>query len=62
LRHLFFALVILIGMGAFANYAEAQNYPWCAIYGDSSGGSNCGFSTFQQCMADVRSSAAGIKT
>mgnify|MGYP001319182132 CR=1 FL=1 len=35
--------------------AEAQNYPWCAQYEGSgmSGAMNCGFSTYQQCMADV---------
>jgi hypothetical protein len=30
--------------------AEAQNYTWCAIYSGRSGGTNCGFTTFQQCM------------
>jgi hypothetical protein len=29
-------------------------YPWCAVYGGrSGGGSNCGFSTWQHCMATV---------
>lgn len=29
-------------------------YPWCANYGGSmSGSSNCGFSTWDQCMATV---------
>jgi hypothetical protein len=29
-------------------------YPWCAVYGgDMSGSSNCGFTTWQQCMATV---------
>jgi len=29
-------------------------YPWCAVYGGSmSGSSNCGFTTWQQCMATV---------
>jgi hypothetical protein len=33
---------------------EAQNYPWCAQYSDGSGGAmNCGFASFQQCLADV---------
>lgn len=55
MRPLLSALVILTGMGAFASYAAAQNYPWCAQYsgGGSGGGENCGFSTYQQCMADV---------
>jgi hypothetical protein len=34
--------------------AQAQNYPWCAQYGRSAGGAmNCGFTSFQQCMATV---------
>ena len=30
--------------------SKAQNYPWCAIYsgGMGGGGTNCGFTTFQQ--------------
>jgi len=30
-------------------------YPWCAVYGgrNGAGGSNCGFRTWQQCMATV---------
>jgi len=50
-------LLVLIGIiiGIFLNTpAKAQNYPWCAIYSDGSGGSkNCGFASFQQCQADV---------
>ena len=35
--------------------AQAQNYPWCAIYGDiDGGGTNCGFTTFEQCMVTAR--------
>ncbi len=35
--------------------AQAQNYPWCAQYGDDFGGSmNCGFVSFDQCMQTVR--------
>jgi len=36
--------------------ARAQNYPWCAQYmgGDTGGGMNCGFVSFDQCMATVR--------
>ena len=32
--------------------AAAIEYPWCAQYGWK-GGRNCGFSTYQQCMATV---------
>ena len=33
--------------------AEAQEYPWCAYYSSKDGATNCGFSTYQQCMATV---------
>jgi hypothetical protein len=33
---------------------QAQKYPWCADYGGKMGGSsNCGFSTYEQCMATL---------
>ena len=44
--------VCVVGIGT---RAEAQNYPWCAYYsGDAGGGTNCGFTTFQQCMETAR--------
>ncbi len=34
--------------------AAAQSYPWCAYYNfGMDGATNCGFSTYQQCMATV---------
>jgi hypothetical protein len=42
-----------LAIGALGTPAEAQNYPWCADYGKDFGGQNCGFSTREQCMADV---------
>ena len=33
--------------------AQAQNYPWCAQYGFRGGARNCGFVSWQQCMATV---------
>jgi len=50
-----FMLVICVGIIGVEKPAEAQNYPWCAHYGGgSSGGAmNCGFTTFQQCLATV---------
>jgi hypothetical protein len=35
-----------------ANEANAQYAPWCAFYSRGAG-SNCGFYTFQQCLATV---------
>jgi Protein of unknown function (DUF3551) len=46
--------VVLVGVGT---HAEAQNYPWCALYRD--GVWNCGFTTFQQCEA-TRSGNGGF--
>ena len=39
-----------------ATAAKAQNYPWCAIY--KGGGTNCGFTSLERCLAIV--SQAGI--
>ena len=51
-----FSAIVAITLRAGA--AEAQNYPWCAIY--KGGAMNCGFMTFQQCLATV--SEAGFCT
>lgn len=42
-------------LGAGSAPAQAQNYPWCAQYGGGTFGGprNCGFSTFEQCLADI---------
>jgi hypothetical protein len=42
-----------------ATAARAQNYPWCALYKE--GAVNCGFTTFQQCLATV-SGSGGLCT
>ena len=42
------ALAVLAGSGP--TRAEI-NYPWCAQYGGDRGGRNCGFWTYEQCMA-----------
>jgi hypothetical protein len=47
----------LIGAG-FVLYgmpqAKADPYRWCAIYGgESGGGSNCGFITWEQCRTTI---------
>jgi len=46
-----FALGIIVGASGIVTRAEAQNYPWCAYL--RAGGTNCGFSTFDQCMATL---------
>ena len=53
---------ILLALGIFVmaatpiSGARAQtNYPWCAQYsgGGTGGGTNCGFTTYEQCLATV---------
>jgi hypothetical protein len=51
MKALLFALGISIVAAGIGTRAEAENYPWCADY--SGGGTNCGFVTFEQCLATV---------
>jgi len=52
---------LLLAMGACAASfamnvpAQAQNYPWCEYIGGGGfgGGRNCGFVSYQQCMASA---------
>jgi len=37
----------------FGPPAQAQNYPWCAIYDGGDAAYNCGFVSREQCMATV---------
>jgi hypothetical protein len=36
--------------------AKAQSYPWCAYYTKEGDATNCGFVTFEQCLATLRRS------
>jgi hypothetical protein len=51
------SIVLVLGVvtlaAVFNTPAKAQNYPWCAQYSDGTGSKNCGFVSFQQCLADV---------
>jgi hypothetical protein len=52
MKPLLFILAIGVAYVGIGNRAEAQNYPWCAYYdAGTDGGTNCGFTTFEQCMA-----------
>jgi hypothetical protein len=54
MKALLFAAGLIATAGALPSSAQAQNYPWCAVYGGrGGGGQNCGFSTFEQCMATL---------
>jgi hypothetical protein len=50
-------LVILLGVfaGAVAigTSAMAQDYPWCSNFADGWGGTNCGFTSYEQCRATI---------
>jgi hypothetical protein len=48
-----FLFGLLLATTAIGASAQAQNYPWCAYYGNGNEGTNCGFVSFAQCMADV---------
>lgn len=54
-RWYFILAALVVGATAFiAAPAHADPYKWCAQYaGKGGGGRNCGFVTYQQCMATV---------
>jgi Protein of unknown function (DUF3551) len=49
------SIVITLASGAYPS-AAAVIYPWCANYGGRGfgGAQNCGFVSFNQCLATVR--------
>ena len=52
MRYWSFVLVCIGVVAMMTTPVRAQNYPWCLIYGgDGGGATNCGFTTFAQCMA-----------
>jgi len=56
MRPLLFILGVFAAVVCFEKPAAAQNYPWCAYYTGGrhgGGGTNCGFTTFQQCLDTV---------
>jgi hypothetical protein len=52
MRIMLFLLAIVVVAAGIGTRAQAQNYPWCAQY-SGLGGTNCGFTTFEQCMATL---------
>jgi hypothetical protein len=54
MKLMFLMLGIVAVTSVGGTTAQAQNYPWCAYYGGQMGGSsNCGFVSFEQCMATL---------
>ena len=58
MRLLVFVMGFLVVTGMISTRADAQNYPWCLTSGGF-GATNCGFSTFEQCLA-TRQGAGGF--
>ena len=56
MRFVPFVLGVIAATSVLNTPTKAQNYPWCAIYsgGMGGGGTNCGFTTFEQCMETAR--------
>ncbi len=54
MRHLSVLGIAIAALSIGASGARAQNYPWCAQYDKGDDGMNCGFTSFQQCLDDVR--------
>jgi hypothetical protein len=55
MRYVVFAGAITAAAFAFTSPADAQHYPWCSNFADGAG-TNCGWSTLEQCMITVRGS------
>ena len=60
MKLLFAILAICVGIAATTR-AEAQNYPWCSYYTSGGGGTNCAFTTFQQCLDNMRGIGGAIR-
>jgi hypothetical protein len=53
MRVLLFLLAIFAVTAGIGTRAQAQDYPWCAIYDVGDAAYNCGFVSREQCMATV---------
>ncbi len=51
MKALLFVLGVVITAGGIGGPAKAMNYPWCGYGGG--GGTNCGFVSFEQCLATI---------
>jgi hypothetical protein len=57
MRGVIFLLAALATSAGTATAQERIEYPWCANYGGGAaggGGSNCGFTSFEQCLETIR--------
>jgi len=58
MRLLLLMLGVCVGILCIENPAEAQNYPWCARINFGDEAVNCGFESFEQCMASLSGGGA----
>jgi hypothetical protein len=61
MRLIISALGVFLAVAAFGGRAEAQNYPWCVYWHGTGGARNCGFVTYDQCMATARGAGADCR-
>jgi hypothetical protein len=55
MRRTTFSLALAaLAAAAASSGAQAQNYPWCAVYNVGDNAYNCGFATYEQCAATIR--------
>jgi hypothetical protein len=55
MRTFWILLALAGGAVSIGASAQAQNYPWCSNFADGAG-VNCGFSTYEQCVATSQGS------
>jgi hypothetical protein len=58
------AFCVALGTAVIPTAAQAAiEYPWCAQYssGEDSGGRNCGFVSYEQCMETARGAGAACE-
>jgi hypothetical protein len=52
MRSTVLAIAALV-LAAASTGAQAQNYPWCAVYDTGDASYNCGFATYEQCRVTI---------
>jgi hypothetical protein len=52
MRNILIAGALLVGLQLLPAPSQAREYPWCARYDWTT--SNCGFVSFEQCLATIR--------
>jgi len=53
MKPLLFTLAVFAVTAGLGSRAQAQNYPWCALYDTADEARNCGFVSYEQCKTTV---------